>query len=310
LTHTNLTLGARYTVDKRELTATGTLSLLGGTQIPAVPPQDRSSTFKQPTWRISLDHEIASGFMVYGSYSRGFHSGVYNLAGNVVTYPVVKPETLDAFELGAKSTFAHRLRLDVATFYYNYKNLQLTEIEDATEVLLNAARARMYGVDLNLDAAVTEGLSLKGGAELMRGYYTSFPAAPITSVSNVFPFGDNIVAGSAVGHWLDKTPEYDFNLTGTYDVPLARGDLSTSFTYAYTGKYYWEPDNRLVQGAHGLLNGAVKWTSPDSRYYVRAFASNLLNKRYFTGGITGATGDIGLAAPGRTYGLALGVSLR
>lgn len=248
--------------------------------------------------------------MLYASYSRGFHSGIYNLSGNVITYPVVEPETLDAFELGMKTTVAHRLRLDTSAFYYNYKNLQLTEIEGATEVLLNAARARMFGLDASVDAVVATGLSVKAGGELMRAYYTNFPAAPITSVNTVFPFGDNITSGSAEGHWLDKTPQYTLNLSADYTVDLAGGELDSSVTYAYTGRFYFEPDNRLAQGAHGLLNGGLRWTAPQKQFYVRAFANNLTNKQYLNQGITGATGDLGTAAPGRTYGLALGVSLK
>jgi iron complex outermembrane recepter protein len=308
---TDLTLGARYTIDKRTLSATGGITLPDTSEVP-IPglPRVDSTTFKKPTWRIALEHHFTPDYMVYGSYSRGFHSGIYNTSGNVVTFPAVQPETLDAFELGTKNTFAHRLRLNLAAFYYDYKNLQLTTIDNATEVVLNAAGARMYGVDLDADASLTDHLSLRGGATFLRGYYTSFPAAPITSVNTSFPFGDVVSVGSAKGHWLNKAPEYTFNVALDYDVSLGQGTVDATLNYAYTGKFYWEPDNRLVQGAYGLLNGQVKWTAPGKRYYFRLFVANLLNKGYFNEGTTGATGDIGEPAPGRTYGMAVGLSIR
>jgi iron complex outermembrane recepter protein len=166
----------------------------------------------------------------------------------------------------------------------------------------------MYGLDLNAEAILTQRLSLRGGAEFLHAYYTSFPNAPISSVNTTFPYGDTIVSGSAEGHWLIKAPRYDFNVATEYVAPVANGELALTLTYAYTGKFYWEPDNRLVQGAYGLLNGQIKWTSPDKHYYVRAFGNNLFNKQYFDQGTTGATGDLGDAAPGRAFGLAVGVS--
>lgn len=308
---TDLTLGARYTIDKRSIDASGGITLLDTTEVPLPGlPRADSTTFKKPTWRIALEHHFTPDYMVYGSYSRGFHSGVYNTSGNVVTFPAVQPETLDAFEVGTKSTFAHRLRLNLSAFHYDYKNLQLTTIEGATEVVLNAARAKMYGVDVDADASLTDHLLLRGGATFLRGYYTSFPAAPITTVNTSFPFGDVVSQGGAKGHWLNKSPEYTFNLALDYDVSLGQSTLDMTLNYAYTGKFYFEPDNRLAQGAHGLLNGQVKWTAPGKRYYVRVFVANLFNKEYFNQGTTGATGDLGEAAPGRTYGIAAGLSLK
>lgn len=88
---------------------------------------------------------------------RGFKSGVYNLTNPV--QPVVKPETLDAFELGVKSDLLdRRLRLNVAGFYYQYKNIQLFQVTARETVLGNAAKAKLYGVDVDVVASFGGGL--------------------------------------------------------------------------------------------------------------------------------------------------------
>ncbi|QQN75261.1 TonB-dependent receptor [Croceicoccus sp. YJ47] len=91
LSDTNLTLGARYTVDERTLDADQFFDI--GGQVPT-PYGDRlmpngtlfplgsvaqEEKFKKPSWRIALDHQFTPDFMGYASYSRGFKSGVFNL---------------------------------------------------------------------------------------------------------------------------------------------------------------------------------------------------------------------------------------
>lgn len=306
---TNLTVGARYTTDERHLEGTGAVVLLDGVQAPAFPDQDRSKNFSAPTWRLSLDHRLSQDVMIYGSYNRGFQSGIFNLGGNVITSNPVNPETLDAYETGLKSTlFDERLRLNTAAFYYHYKNLQLPIIEGGTQVIVNASRAQMYGLDADFDAALTHALSIRGGGEFLHGEYKDFPDAPFTTPNNTFPFGNILTLGNASGNRLIYTPNYSFTMTADYHFALAGGELSNSTTFAYNGGFYWEPNNRLKQPAYGLLNGQIKWTAPGGKYYVRAYGTNLLNKEYFVMGQSSQLGDIGAVAPGRTYGLAAGVS--
>ena len=148
---TNLTLGARYTHDERKLNSTGYGDLLAGFAVPLFDISEKS-TFNKPTWRIALDHQFSGDVMAYASYSRGFKSGVYNLTSP--TDPVVKPETLDAYEIGIKSQLLdHRLQLNASTFYYDYSDIQLTTIKGASQILVNAAKAKIYGVDVDFNGA-------------------------------------------------------------------------------------------------------------------------------------------------------------
>lgn len=303
---TKLTLGARYTIDKRHLTGTGNLVLLDGTLAPFFPAQEKQKTFKRPTWRIALDHEVTDDILAYASYNRGFQSGVYNMSGDI-TSNVVNPETLDAYELGLKTTlFDRRLRFNIAGFYYKYKNLQLTRIESGTQVLVNAARAKMYGLDIDFDASLTDFLSLRGGGQYVHDRYQDFPGAPFTTTNNAFPYGNILTPGNARGNRLNRTPDYSFNVTADLHFPVAEGELSTSVTYFYNDGFFWEPDNDLRQSAYSLLSGQVQWTAPSKKWYVKASGRNLLNKKYFAMGVSSELGDIGSAAPGRTYGASIG----
>src|SRR5262249_19324479 len=74
------------------------------------------------TWRPNAD------LMVYGSYSQGFRSG-WNQDPAVFTvypqFPSVKPDTLDAYEVGTKGDlFGHRVSFDAAVYYINWRDIQ------------------------------------------------------------------------------------------------------------------------------------------------------------------------------------------
>jgi iron complex outermembrane receptor protein len=108
---------------------------------------------------------------------RRFKSGVHNL----LTYSAtpVAPETLDAYQLGIKTEIAdHRVRLNAAAFYYNYKDIQLQEIATGAIMLVSAAAAEMKGIDVDFAFLPIDTLTVRGGFEIMSSHYTNFRNAP------------------------------------------------------------------------------------------------------------------------------------
>jgi iron complex outermembrane receptor protein len=311
--YTNLTLGARYTHDKRELSSRGYFYEQNGS-VTAMPDVNDDSTFNKPTWRIALDHQFTGDLMAYVSYSRGFKSGVYNLTSPYD--PVVKPETLDAYEIGAKSQlFDHRLQLNAAAFYYKYNDIQLTTIQGASQILVNAAKATVYGLGVDLNGAITDTLSLRGGFEALHGRYDSFPDAPIVSPNPVFPYGNMTVdcaanpqGCDAKGNRMINTPNFTANLALDARVPVSFGELNANISYAYNSGFYFNADNRVKQDAYGLVNAQIGWTSPQDTYNVRLWARNLTDKQYLQFVSEAPTGDLGSPGMGRTYGVTVGMN--
>jgi iron complex outermembrane receptor protein len=309
---TNLTLGARYTHDERKLNSTGYGDLLAGFAVPLFDISDKS-TFNKPTWRIALDHQFSGDVMAYVSYSRGFKSGVYNLTSP--TDPVVKPETLDAYEIGIKSQLLdHRLQLNASTFYYDYSDIQLTTIKGASQILVNAAKAKIYGVDVDFNAALTETLSLRGGVELLHGRYDSFPNAPVVNPNHGFPFGNvsvdctaNPTGCDATDNKMINTPDFTANLAVDQRIPLSVGQLNANVSYAYNSGFYFNADNRIKQDAYGLVNAQLSWMSPKETYKLTLWARNLFDKEYLQFVSEAPTGDLGSPGMGRSYGVTVGV---
>ncbi len=106
-------------------------------------------TFGRLTGRAVLDYKITDDNLLYASYSRGYKSGGINPPlSPLFSVPVTfNPETVNAYEIGSKNTFAGgRLRLNLTGFFYDYKNLQLSRIVARTSVNDNVS-AQIYGVE-------------------------------------------------------------------------------------------------------------------------------------------------------------------
>ena len=84
------------------------------------------------------------------------------------------------------------------------------------------------------------------------------------------------------GGRMQNTPEYETALTAIYDIQLANGaTLVPSLTWAYTDdqflRIYARPDIDLEEGYH-KLDGNVRYTSADSKWYVEGFVQNLTDE--------------------------------
>lgn len=304
---TDLTIGGRYTYDKRDIRSEG-FGEIGPTVSFPIDTYfgDQSKSFKKPTWKIGIDHEFTDDIMAYLTYSRGFKSGAYNTV-RPQDRPV-NPEILDAYEFGVKSVlFDRRLRANFAAFYYDYSGVQLTRVvTGGSQIILNAAKAEIYGVDFDFEAAVSERFTLQGGMEWLHHRYKSFPGAPITTPNPQSPYGNITVEGSAAGNRMIRTPDFQASISANYTIPIGSNEITANISYSYNDGFYWEPDNRIRQPSYHLVNTQLSWVSSEESYSVKLWTRNLLNEKYLYQVFEQGPGDFALPAPGRTYGVTLG----
>lgn len=94
--------------------------------------------------------------------------------------PPFKPESIDAYEVGVKADLLdRRLRLNVAGFYYDYTNIQVQKLVQASLYVINGASARIYGVDADFTAIVSDNFTLTGGVNWISPKFESFPDCPV-----------------------------------------------------------------------------------------------------------------------------------
>ena len=188
---TRLTLGLRYTIEDRSVEANA--ERLFDTApfvrpIPGVPllaeaaAARNSDTFRELTWRASLDRHFSDELMGYVLASRGFQSGGWNL--QTPQNPAFGPETLDDFEAGLKyADRSRRFRADANVFYYDYSDLQVSALTPIGQATTNAASAESTGWSCSSTRGWTEGRTSPSARRSSKRGSSSFPNATCTNFS-------------------------------------------------------------------------------------------------------------------------------
>lgn len=303
LPRTNLTLGIRYTTERRTIegSITALTTATGATAVTPIP--DDSFRKNIPTWRIALDHKFSDNIMGYVSWNRGFKSGGFNSTTPLT--PSYRPESLDAYEVGLKSQlFDRALRLNIAAFYYDYSDVQVNSLVGAVGIIYNGAAARIYGLDLDGEVRASSRLSFTFGMTLLDDKFTSFPAAVIGQLQPDGTYTTRL--GSAAGNRLPFAPDATLAAGLLYRAPVANGEAQFAVNEVYNSGYRTQADNVLRQGSFHMLGASIAWTDQSGRYTVRAFADNLLNEAV-RGYAVISNKAAGTYLPPRTYGGALTV---
>ena len=301
---TTLTLGGRYTDEKRTGDTSEVLNLAFGIPSIVIPPSHQTATFRKPTFRVSVDQKIGENALGYISFNRGFKSGGFNV--QQLGAPAFKPEVLDAYEAGLKTSFFDRkLTLNGSTFYYKYSDIQIQYITPSGAFgILNGAEAHAYGVDLDAAARVTSAFQVTVGAELLHTKFSSFPGAQISTLQG----GTPTTVGSAAGNRLPLAPTFSGTLGGHYTFDLAGGaKMVANSTVSYNSGWFTEPDNVVRQPRFVQVNAKLNWVSASGRYNASIWGENLSNAEVRTNAGTTANGNHYVSfAPPRTYGVTIG----
>ncbi|HKT72672.1 MAG TPA: TonB-dependent receptor [Steroidobacteraceae bacterium] len=298
----NVTAGLRYTREDRDIS--GNLGVaIAGTQILFI-PSSGSLANGQATWRLAADYRLSDEVLAYISDNRGFKSGGFN--PTEIPYRSFEPERIDAYEAGLKvDVLDSRLRVNPAMFYYDYANLQATIFQGGVLMTQNAASARIYGLDLDLQAAASAQLTLTGGLSVLHARYGFYRGAQISTPDPVN--GGNIISAADLrGKRLPNTPDWTVNLGAEYAIPVREAEIRLAANYYYNDGFFGDPENRLRQDGYHLVNASIEYRSPHG-YRVSAWAKNIGDKAYASQLYTSDAGDKIQVAPRRTFGLTLGL---
>jgi iron complex outermembrane receptor protein len=287
-----LTVGGRYTSDKRGLTTYNQTFFNGATFSCSVPvalrPDPafcqgvRSDTFKEPTWTASLTYKPTDDITTYAKASHGFRSGgeQYRGSTSLESFQPFQPETVNEYELGLKTQFFDRsVRINLAAFYDEITDVQRSVIiavpsTGATAtVQTNAASATVKGVELEGTWRVTPQLTINGAGSVIDPKYDEF----------------RDFTGDRSGEdW--PTPKVQYSFDVTYVQPTGLGDLTGTLSWAYQSKQNLAPAAKqkaqVTQKAYGLLNARLGLNVDSQDFTVALFARNLTVKKYLVGAVS------------------------
>jgi iron complex outermembrane recepter protein len=292
---TNLTLGARYSIDEKNLYLLKTFYNAAGlplftqdqyTFANANPPVDPSKRWSSATWRIALDHQFTPEIMGYIAFNTGFKAGQFSTLNP--NNPAADPEHVTAYTAGFKSELLdRRVRLNVEVFYNDYRDLQLKVLlnpNSTAPFTYNAAAGETKGVDAELEAVLAPGFTLSGAISYLDAKYTDFKNAPcfrILPTGGIGPLGTGNCDLS--GARMIRSPELTYNLALRYEHDLANGqELSFQVGDSYNSGFYWDPDALFEQEAYHNVTASASWTSSDRRYRIAIWGKNLADAEIWT----------------------------
>ncbi len=277
--------GLRYTHEKKDaqLFSSVILNLFNPAapdlEVPIIPQTDLSEDWGAVSGRLAVDYTINDDVMAYGSISRGFKSGGFNLGAffdpNELT--TVDPEYLTSYELGLKSTLMdNRVRFNLATFFYDYTDLQvLTFVSGSTPAnplvfaLENASDARVWGVEAELTAYPVDGLEFIAGVGYLDTKYKNF---------------DSMVGGDLSGNSLPGAPEWNISTSLAYDFNLSNNmTLRLYGDYTYTDHRYFNSFQQEAissRGDHHLFGARISLLSATGNWDIALWGKNLTDEEY------------------------------
>ena len=272
-----VTVGARYNKDRKVY---GTAVSRPQNSTTVVPWSTAVAEWDSFTPRVALEYKPNRDLLFYASWSKGFKSGGFG-ASTVASTPTPRydPEKLTSYELGAKTSwFNNKLTFNVAGFYSEYRNIQLTvqSTDPVTNANIrttrNAGGSNIKGFELEVAARPARGLNLNLGVGYVDAKFDELAASAIGS-------------GFKLGDRVPQIPDWSINAGASYTVETGagpftvRGDVShkgsqfltaadaTSFQDGYTlvgARVAWEPS--FLRGVELSVEGS-NLTETDHAYY-------------------------------------------
>jgi outer membrane receptor protein involved in Fe transport len=314
---TRLTFGLRYTEDEKAIrTRTILLSRPG-------PFVEAERSYSRVTGRAAIDHEISYGDFgqsrLYGSIARGYKAGGLN-PGNSNT-PEFAPESVDAFEIGAKNDlFNRKVQANLAAFYYNYEDLQLGQRVAGTAITSNGD-ARVWGLEGEFLFIPVPRLQLNANVSYLNTRIGDFTTVDAANPAQVDPRTQTPVTTPQVpvnlkGNELPYAPDFKLNVGAQYTMALGTSGWSATVRgdYVYQGNYFARefntPNDRIDGWSIG--NAYLRFANASGSLGFEFFVKNIGDSDAITSSIiedaqVGSYRNVRVLEP-RTYGVSTRLS--
>jgi iron complex outermembrane receptor protein len=289
-----LIAGLRYTHD--EIEAKMVISPL---PYPAAPsgvllPYDGKVSDENVSGRIGLQYQPSSDLMLYVTYATGYKGPAIDGTGGVARK--IKPETVESYEAGVKSTLLDgRMTLNAALYWSDFEDFQAQTLDlnvsPPAFALSNAGLMRSRGVELESTLRVTRGFDVSAAVTYNDAKFEQYSAAcyawqPVSSVVGQGCYVDP-VSGLQVANYegeeLPNAPEWTYLLRGAYT-------HSIGSQYAFDASLNWSwrseaqattADPRARIEDYGILNANLGFGKDDGAWRVGVYARNVLDEHFY-----------------------------
>lgn len=264
---------------------------------------------KKWMYKLGLDYKVTDDVLLYATYSHGFKSGGFNGANSNTTKQLkgYKPEELDSYEAGVKSTlFEGTMQFNAAAFYYDYKNKQEQDLA-VTFVgnisgLTNVPKSRIYGAEADIQWAPLDGLMFNFGAAYLNAKVKKWMAVSNDSVWPGVEYFD------AKGITLAQAPKWQLNAGAEYGFGVSESlELKFGADANYKGKTSGGVSPQNATEAYTVVNARVTLANDESGWSLMVWSRNLFDNYYYPAAYRGGNGPyVRSTGMPRTFGVTAG----
>lgn len=298
----DITGGLRGTIDDRELD----IRAISGAQGGSLGVGKYKVTYKKLTYTGIATWRPTNDTTVFAKVATGY------VSGGILSGIPYRPENLTSYEVGAKTQFLdNKVRLNVAAYYNDYKDLQTQNFINGRQFFDNAGKAKIKGFEAELDIVPVQGLNLSGSVGYTDFDYKTF----ILNGQDVAGFARPTYFSKWTGRAAAVYNSPDFGSSGGHVTALVEGRYRSSYYLTstplrdlFTNLPVLEDRNKqpgywLVNGRLGLADLPIG----GAKVSIAAFGDNLFDKRYVSFGAPVLL-FTGTYERGRTYGVEASIS--
>ena len=271
-----------------------------------------SRTDRHLTGGLNIEWRPLEDQLFYARADRGYKAGGYSFLG-FAGAGGYDPEFIWAYAAGAKNTFFEdRLTINTEAFYYDYKDLQVVLVDGVAIRTENAAKAQVWGFDVEAVMEPVPGLRLNTQLGYLntefRDYNSIDPVNseatleknkclldPATFIDAIEARGETPNCGAAFnrdlrGNSLSRAPEWTVTVGAEYDFYLGDfGSLTPRISYYWQDDTYYRAFNDPLdlQEAYHLTDVKLTWRDANERWLVEAFLNNVENARIYQNVVVG-----------------------
>jgi iron complex outermembrane recepter protein len=286
----DLSLGGRYTTEDKDVRVDFTDNNVPAANFLVTPGDD----FSEFTPRAALTFHVGDRVALFASRTEGFTAGGFNTETNSATAIQLgfAPETITAYELGAKTAWLdRRVIANLTLFRQEFENKQEGFFNPAGPFfsIFNASEATMEGAEFELQWQLSDALRYSMTYAVLDTVYDDF----------VIPGADDFS-----GNKLQTAPEATFSAAFDYTRPIREGTLLAGLSYSWQDEYFTGASNSpdFLSDSYALLNARVGYEWGQGRWRIDLWGKNLADEDFVR--IRGTSGAIAeYYGPPRTYGL-------
>ena len=238
--------------------------------------------------RVSVMRWLSEESMLYGTFSRGYEPGGFNVSEDVPDRLVpFDSEEAISYEGGWKGRLMDgRVSASLAVFYIDYDRRQIeTQIPAAdagiVELINNVGDSKQFGVEVDLRMIVSDALSVGLSAGWIEAEWDSG-----TSVVTGASEDGSLILKDIGGDTPPVTPDFSWNLSADYMQPMSGAmNFTAGVQISHNGKYNGlrlsDPAGVSVVNPSFTLVGAQVGISGDN-WELALNVENLLDEDYYT----------------------------